>query len=85
MSAPPPEHKTRSAIRHWLLERSRNHRNNLEFLLAGAGVFFVGAGIIVWTERSLPSSIEQELIALAGLLCMAGGGASQALVQQYLR
>lgn len=58
----------------WLIKRADDHRGNLQLLIIGAGIFFAGAGIIVWANHVLPSSLEQELIALAGMLLILGGG-----------
>lgn len=57
----------------WLLKRGDDHRKNLQLLITGAGLFFSGAGIIIWANNAMASSVEQELIALFGLLfCIAG-------------
>lgn len=61
-------------FKHWLLKRADNHRGNLQLLIIGAGIFFSGAGIIVWSNHALPSSVKQELLALAGFGCLIGGG-----------
>ena len=61
-------------IKGWLLKRAEDHKGNLRLLIIGAGIFFSGAGIIVWANHVLPSSLEQELIALAGSLMILGGG-----------
>ena len=58
----------------WLLKRADDHRGNLQLLIIGAGIFFSGAGIIVWANHVLPSSVEQELFALAGMVLLVGGG-----------
>ncbi len=73
MTTPPPD-PARFDLKRWLITRADNHRRNLELLLTGAGVFFLGVGLIVWANQSLPSSVQQELVALGGLLCMTGGG-----------
>ena len=70
----PSQDQTRFNLKSWLIARADNHRNNMELLITGAGIFFLGVGLIVWANQSLATSVEQELIALGGLLCMAGGG-----------
>ena len=61
-------------FKHWLLKRADNHKDNLQLLIIGAGIFFSGAGIIVWANQALPSSIKQELLALTGFALLIGGG-----------
>lgn len=69
----PNERSWRQKIMTWVTHRGENHKNNLQLVIIGAGLFFIGAAILVWTEKSLPSSVEQELIALvAVILCAIG-------------
>ena len=72
----PAQNQTRFNLKSWLIARADNHRNNMELLITGAGIFFLGVGLIVWANKSLASSVEQELIALGGLLCMKVYGIS---------
>ena len=75
MNEPRKEPRPRlSAIKDWLIARAENHKGNLELLISGAGVFFVGAGVIVWADQTMASSLRQEIIALVGMLFMVGGG-----------
>ncbi len=69
-----PDHQSlRQKIVAWLAKRGEDHKNNLQLVVIGAGVFFVGAGILVWTEKSVPSSVQQELIAVGAIiLCFVG-------------
>ncbi len=70
----PPDHLSiREKLLAWLGKRGENHKNNLQLVITGAGIFFVGAGILVWTEKSMPSSVKQELIALVALVICALG------------
>lgn len=63
----------RSRLFTWLCKRGENQRRNLTLLLTGAGLLFSGGAIIIWADSYLPSSVEQELIALFGtLLAIAG-------------
>lgn len=69
MSNPSPIKK----ILNWLIKRAENHKNNLLMLITGAGVFFVGVALIIWVNHAIPSSVEQELIALSGMImCIIG-------------
>ena len=62
-------------LTHWIQRQANNHKQNLQRLITGAGLFFVGCGLIVFAENVLPSSIEQELLAIAATaLCVVGAG-----------
>lgn len=61
-------------IKAWLLKRAENHRANLQLLIIGAGVFFIGAATIVWADHNMPVSLKQELVGLGGMLLLVGGG-----------
>lgn len=75
MENPEQQPSKSQRLKNWLSKRAEDHKGNLQLLIIGAGIFFSGAGIIVWANHVLPSSLEQELIALAGmLLIFAGGG-----------
>ncbi|RDE18116.1 hypothetical protein DV711_18545 [Motiliproteus coralliicola] len=58
----------------WLTRQTENPRRNLNRVLAGATLFFAGLGLIYYAEKALPSSLTQEITALVGLACLAGGG-----------
>ncbi|MCW8885872.1 MAG: hypothetical protein OQK12_11555 [Motiliproteus sp.] len=56
---------------HWLkkrlLEQAGKERQNLTLLLTGASIFFLGIGLVFYSEHFFFSSLKQELTALAGL------------------
>jgi hypothetical protein len=64
----------RQVIMAWLKRRADDHKGNLLLLISGAGLFFLGTGLIVWVEQYMESSVGQELIALSGMLLCAIGG-----------
>jgi len=61
-------------LKSWLLKRAENHRANLQLLVIGAAIFFIGAGIIVWADHNIPVSLKQELTGLGGMVLLVGGG-----------
>ena len=70
---PSPPKKPTNRLLAWLNRRGENQKHNLQLLIIGAGVFFFGTGLIIWVDRTMPSSIEQEMIALVGsILCVIG-------------
>lgn len=71
---PPPSNRFIA----WLYKRGDNQKKNLQLLIIGAGMFFFGAAVIVLADRTMASSIEQEVIALLGTL-LAGAGILVAL------
>jgi len=73
MAESPQFSKKKQRITGWLLARADNHKNNLQLLITGAAVFFIGASFIIWADQSLVSSVRQELIALIGLIMCAAG------------
>ncbi|OMH39203.1 hypothetical protein BGP75_04990 [Motiliproteus sp. MSK22-1] len=46
----------------------------MNILLSGASLFFLGIGLIFYSEHFLNSSLLQEISALIGLLFSAAGG-----------
>jgi len=62
----PPKTSGLQRSKAWLLKRAANHRANLQLLIIGAGVFFIGAGTIVWADHNIPVSLKQELVGLGG-------------------
>jgi len=64
----------RQNLKSWLLKRAANHRANLQLLIIGAGVFFIGLGVIFWADHNLPVSLKQELVGLGGMVLVVGGG-----------
>lgn len=69
----PEPRSRRQRLADWLQQRGEQQKQNLQLFLVGAGIFFLGAGLILWADQGLAPSIEQELIALLGLLgCIAG-------------
>ena len=69
-----PEESRLQRIKAKLLKRAENYRANLQLLIIGAAIFFVGAGTIVWADHNMPVSFKQELVGLGGMLLLAGGG-----------
>lgn len=61
-------------IKRFLLRQTDNPRRNLNWVLSGAILFFIGLGLIFYAEKNVPSSLQQELTALAGLACLSIGG-----------
>ncbi len=61
-------------LRRFLLEQAEKQRNNLTLLLAGASLFFLGTGSIYYAEHALRASLQQEMLALAGIGLMVLGG-----------
>jgi len=62
-----------AALARWLEKRANNHKENLQRLITGAGTFFIGAALIVFADKAIPPSLEQELLALfATGLCALG-------------
>jgi len=70
----PPKTSGLQRSKAWLLKRAANHRANLQLLIIGAGVFFIGAGTIVWADHNMPVSLKQELVGLGGMVLLVGGG-----------
>lgn len=48
-------------------------RQNARGLLYGASIFFLGMGLVYFSEHFVPSSLQQELIALGGIVFIALG------------
>ncbi|MEH6358389.1 MAG: hypothetical protein V7745_05335 [Pseudomonadales bacterium] len=69
-----PEETRLQRIKGKLLKRAENHRANLQLLIIGAAVFFVGAATIVWADHNMPVSLKQELVGLGGMVLLVGGG-----------
>jgi len=69
-----PETNRLQRVKAWLLKRAENHRANLQLLIIGAGVFFIGAATIVWADHNMPVSLKQELVGLGGMVLLVGGG-----------
>lgn len=61
-------------FQQWLAHQTDDPRRNLNRVLAGATVFFIGLALIYYAEKALPSSLAQEITALGGLACLVGGG-----------
>ena len=64
----------RAALKDFLLRQADQQRRNLNWVLGGATLFFIGLALVYYAEQQLPSSTAQELTALAGLLCLLIGG-----------
>ena len=69
-----PQDSIRQCLKMWLLNRAANSRANLQLLISGAGVFFIGAATIVWADHNMPVSLKQELVGLGGMVLVVGGG-----------
>lgn len=69
-----PQNNARQRLKVWLLKRAANPRANLLLLIIGAGIFFIGAATIVWADHNMPVSLKQELVGLAGMVMVVGGG-----------
>ena len=65
--------KSTNRVLAWLTRRGENQKHNLQLLIIGAGIFFFGAGVIIWADRAMPSSVEQEVIALVGTVLSIAG------------
>lgn len=63
----------RSRIKAFLLRQTDNPRRNLNWVISGAVLFFLGLGLVFYAEKQLPSSLAQELTALVGLACLSIG------------
>ncbi|MFT5722504.1 MAG: putative membrane protein [Motiliproteus sp.] len=61
-------------LKAFLLRQSNDPRRNLNWVLVGALLFFIGLGLIFYAEKQLFSSLHQELTAVLGLLSMSFGG-----------
>ncbi|MCP4465543.1 MAG: hypothetical protein GY813_02185 [Halieaceae bacterium] len=60
-----------------------NTRKILRLYALGALCFFIGVGLIQWADKLLPPSLQQETMALLGLLC-GGAGFIIAMTAQCL-
>lgn len=47
---------------------------NLRWLMLGASIFFLGMGLIYFSEYYLAGSLQKELTALFGIVFLAAGG-----------
>lgn len=56
-----------------LKKQLKEERLNVRWLLMGASVFFIGMGLIYYSEHFLSSSLQQEMVALGGLLLLGCG------------
>ena len=66
--------KTGKSLKQRLIEQAGKERQNLSILLSGASLFFLGMGLIYYSEHYFDSSLLQEITALIGLLFAAAGG-----------
>lgn len=62
-----------------LLKRAEKQEENFRLFAIGACVFFLGLGMILLTEQAYTPSLQQELLALLGLLLVAIGAGCAAL------
>lgn len=58
----------------WLLKRADRQTDNIWIFTLGAVAFFFGAGIILYAQNGLASSIGQEIIVLFGFILAIIGG-----------
>ncbi len=62
-------------LRKKLLKQAGDDRQSLSRLLTGSGIFFLGMGLIFYSEHFAPQALLGELTALAGLaFAIFGGG-----------
>jgi hypothetical protein len=61
-------------LKAFLLRQADNPRRNLNWVMGGAILFFIGLGLIVYAEKQISSSLQQEFIAVVGLVCLSSGG-----------
>jgi len=59
-----------------LLKHGQDTRKNLAFFSTGAALFFLGYGVLNWSDRSLLASVGQELVATIGVILLICGGLS---------
>jgi drug/metabolite transporter (DMT)-like permease len=62
------------SLKQHLLDQADNPRRNLNRVLSGAAVFFLGLALIYLANHDFTPSLEQELVALMGLVLTVIGG-----------
>lgn len=70
-------------IKILFVELLKDERRRLMHFSLSAVVFFIGYWMIYWSEENLPSSLKQELIALA-LLGVTAAAFCWAITMQVL-
>jgi hypothetical protein len=64
----------RVRILKWLKDYASNDRRSLMLFTRGGFAFAIGMMLIVLADQLFDSSIQQELIALTGLMAVIAGG-----------
>ncbi|MEH6648575.1 MAG: hypothetical protein V7707_00960 [Motiliproteus sp.] len=72
-NAPDDRPSLGNRIKAFLLRQTDDPRRNLNWVISGAVLFFLGLGLVFYAEKQLPSSLAQELTALVGLACLSIG------------
>jgi uncharacterized protein YjeT (DUF2065 family) len=70
-------------MKKWLTTLIDNPRKTLRLFALGAVLFVVGVGCIQWANYQIAPSLQQEIVALAGLL-IGGSGFVLAISAQCL-
>lgn len=60
-------------IREWLHKRANSPRENFSLLLSGFGVFALGLALVTAGQYLMPTGLNAELAALAGLILIGVG------------
>ena len=72
-NTPDDKQTLRLRAKAFLLRQADDPRRNLNRVISGALLFFIGLGLIFYAEKQLSSSMAQELIAVVGLVCLSIG------------
>ncbi len=70
-------------IKRWLKPYLDDPRKIFKLFATGAVLFFIGLATIVWAEKMIPPSLQQEVAALAGT-AVGGLGFFTAMMAQLM-